>query len=311
MALSQSIKQKHTSLIKTKALELGFDSCGISKAEFLEDEAKRYESWLKQNKNGQMYYLENNFDCRLDPRLLLEGAKSVISLLINYYPEKKQGEKCSYKISKYAYGVDYHVVIKEKLKTLIEYISSTIGEISVRPFVDSGQVMEKAWAAKSGLGWIGKNSLLITKKGSFYFIGDLITDLDLEYDTPLKTDICGSCTKCIEACPTKAIDKAYSLDATKCISYLTIELKDKIPQEFKGKWENWIYGCDICQDVCPWNKFAVPNNEPQFNPVPNIMNKSTKDWEQLDEEKFRELFRNSAVIRSKYKGLMRNIKFLT
>lgn len=311
MAISQSIKQKHTSLIKAKALELGFDSCGISKAEFLEDEAKRYESWLQQNKNGQMYYLENNFDKRLDPRLLLEGAKSVISLLINYYPEKKQGEKCSYKISKYAYGVDYHVVIKKKLNTLIEYLFTAIGEISVRPFVDSTPVMEKAWAAKSGLGCIGKNSLLITKKGSFFFIGDLITDLDLEYDNPLKTDVCGSCTKCIDACPTNAIYKAHSVDASKCISYLTIESRDKIPQEFKGKWKNWIYGCDICQDVCPWNKFAIPNNEFQFKPDPNIMDKTSKDWEQLDEEKFRELFQNSTVIRTKYNGLMRNIKFLS
>ena len=285
-------------------------SCGISKSEFLEDEAPRLEKWLKNNMHGEMAYMENHFDKRLDPRLLVDGAKSVISLLLNYYPEEKQITD-SYKISKYAYGQDYHHVIKGKLKQLQEFISEEIGEIDGRAFVDSAPVMDKAWAAKSGLGWIGKHSNLLTQKaGSFYFIAELIVDLDLVYDTPV-TDHCGTCTACIDACPTEAIVQPYVVDGSKCISYFTIELKNEIPVEFHGKFDDWAFGCDICQDVCPWNRFSKPHKEPLFSPHPELLEISKKDWQEITEDVFKKVFQKSAVKRTKYSGLKRNIDFLS
>lgn len=284
-------------------------SCGISKADFLEDEAPRLENWLNNNRHGQMSYMENHFDKRLDPRLLVDGAKSVISLLLNYYPSELQRED-SYKISKYAYGQDYHFVIKEKLKELLGAIHDQIGEVSGRAFVDSAPVLDKAWAAKSGLGWIGKNSNLITQKvGSFYFIAELIVDIDLEYDNPT-TDHCGTCTACIDACPTQAIIAPYQVDGSKCISYYTIELKDNLPEEAKGKLDDWAFGCDVCQDVCPWNRFSKAHNEPLFNPNPDILSFSKKDWEEITEEVFLKVFKNSPIKRTKFEGMKRNINFL-
>jgi epoxyqueuosine reductase len=284
-------------------------SCGISKADFLEDEAPRLENWLKNNRHGQMTYMENHFDKRLDPRLLVDGAKSVISLLLNYYPSELQRED-SYKISKYAYGQDYHFVIKEKLKELLDAIHDQIGEVSGRAFVDSAPVLDKAWAAKSGLGWIGKNSNLITQKvGSFYFIAELIVDIDLEYDNPT-TNHCGTCTACIDACPTQAIIAPYQVDGSKCISYYTIELKDNLPEEAKGKLDDWAFGCDVCQDVCPWNRFSKAHNEPLFNPNPDILSFSKKDWEEITEEVFLKVFKNSPIKRTKFEGMKRNINFL-
>jgi epoxyqueuosine reductase len=284
-------------------------SCGISKADFLEDEAPRLENWLNNNRHGQMSYMENHFDKRLDPRLLVAGAKSVISLLLNYYPSELQRED-SYKISKYAYGQDYHFVIKEKLKELLGAIHDQIGEVSGRAFVDSAPVLDKAWAAKSGLGWIGKNSNLITQKvGSFYFIAELIVDIDLEYDNPT-TDHCGTCTACIDACPTQAIIAPYQVDGSKCISYYTIELKDNLPEEAKGKLDDWAFGCDVCQDVCPWNRFSKAHNEPLFNPNPDILSFSKKDWEEITEEVFLKVFKNSPIKRTKFEGMKRNINFL-
>jgi epoxyqueuosine reductase len=284
-------------------------SCGISKAVFLEEEAPRLENWLNNNRHGQMSYMENHFDKRLDPRLLVDGAKSVISLLLNYYPSELQRED-SYKISKYAYGQDYHFVIKEKLKELLGAIHDQIGEVSGRAFVDSAPVLDKAWAAKSGLGWIGKNSNLITQKvGSFYFIAELIVDIDLEYDNPT-TDHCGTCTACIDACPTQAIIAPYQVDGSKCISYYTIELKDNLPEEAKGKLDDWAFGCDVCQDVCPWNRFSKAHNEPLFNPNPDILSFSKKDWEEITEEVFLKVFKNSPIKRTKFEGMKRNINFL-
>jgi epoxyqueuosine reductase len=284
-------------------------SCGISKADFLEDEAPRLENWLKNNRHGQMSYMENHFDKRLDPRLLVDGAKSVISLLLNYYPSELQRED-SYKISKYAYGQDYHFVIKEKLKELLGSIQDHIGEVSGRAFVDSAPVLDKAWAAKSGLGWIGKNSNLITQKvGSFYFIAELIVDLDLDYNNPT-TDHCGTCTACIDACPTQAIIAPYQVDGSKCISYYTIELKDNLPEEAKGKLDDWAFGCDVCQDVCPWNRFSKAHNEPLFNPNPEVLSFSKKDWEEITEEVFLKVFKNSPIKRTKFEGIKRNINFL-
>jgi epoxyqueuosine reductase len=303
---------KNTALIKQKAQELGFFYCGISKAEFLEEEAPRLEAWLNQQRHGKMSYMENHFDKRLDPRLLVDGAKSVISLLLNYYTEEKQSDATAPKISKYAYGEDYHVVIKEKLRQLMQFIETEIGEVSGRVFVDSAPVMDKAWAKKSGLGWIGKNSNLIhPKSGSFFFIAELIIDLELEADGPIK-DYCGTCTKCIDACPTDAIIEPYVVDGSKCISYLTIELKDALlPTEFKGKMDNWAFGCDICQDVCPWNRFSLLHNEPRFNPSQNLLQLSKSDWQDLSEEVFSELFKLSAIKRTKFDGLKRNIAFLS
>lgn len=284
-------------------------SCGISKAEFLEEEAPRLEKWLNENRHGQMSYMENHFDKRLDPTLLVDGAKSVISLLFNYYPSEQQNPD-SYKISKYAYGEDYHFVIKEKLNALLQFIHAEIGEVNGRAFVDSAPVLDKAWAAKSGLGWVGKNSNLITQKvGSFYFIAELIVDLELEYDTPT-TDHCGTCTACIDACPTEAIVAPYVVDGSKCISYFTIELKENLPEDMKGKFNDWMFGCDVCQDVCPWNKFASPHQEPLFQPKPELLNFTKRDWEELTQETFAKVFKNSAVKRTKFEGMKRNISFL-
>jgi epoxyqueuosine reductase len=311
MASSNSQLQTplYTSLIKSEATRLGFLSCGVSKAGFLEEEAPRLENWLNNNMQGQMTYMENNFDKRLNPTLLVDGAKSVISLLLNYYPSEIQNTD-SYKISKYAYGQDYHFVIKEKLKQLLDFIQTEIGEVSGRAFVDSAPVLDKAWAAKSGLGWLGKNGNLITKQvGSFYFIAELIIDLELEYDHAT-TDHCGSCTACIDACPTEAIVAPYVVDGSKCISYFTIELKENIPTEMKGKFDDWAFGCDVCQDVCPWNKFSKPHNEPLFNPNPEILSYSKKDWEEITADTFSKVFKNSAVKRTKLEGLKRNIDFL-
>jgi epoxyqueuosine reductase len=284
-------------------------ACGISKAGFLEQEAPRLENWLNKNRNGEMSYMENHFDKRLDPTLLVDDAKSVVSLLLNYYPEQFQNVD-SYKISKYAYGQDYHFVIKEKLKELLFSIQSGIGDVSGRAFVDSAPVLDKAWAAKSGLGWIGKNSNLLTQKvGSFYFIAELIIDLDLEYDNAT-TDHCGTCTACIDACPTQAIVAPYIVDGSKCISYFTIELKENIPQEMKGKFDDWAFGCDVCQDVCPWNKFSKANNEPLFNPNLELLSMTKKDWKEITEETFRVVFKDSPLKRTKFQGLKRNIDFL-
>ncbi len=300
---------KYSNLIKAEAKRLGFLSCGISKAEFLEEEAPRLEEFLSKNHHGEMRWMDNNFDKRLDPTKLVEGSKSVISLLLNYYPEKTQRED-SYKISKYAYGRDYHFVIKDKLKQLLQFMQDEIGEIDGRAFVDSAPVMDKVWAAKSGLGWIGKHSNLLSKQtGSFYFIAELIVDLELEYDTPV-TDHCGSCTACIDACPTNAIVDPYKVDGSKCISYFTIELKDELPNSYKNQFEDWMFGCDICQDVCPWNRFSKPHNEPLFNPHPELLEKDKKGWEELTKETFNEIFRKSAVKRTKFEGLQRNIQFL-
>lgn len=307
--MQMNTKEKYSHLIKTEALRLGFLSCGISKAGFLEEEAPRLENWLNRNMHGQMSYMENHFDKRLDPTLLVDGAKSVVSLLLSYYPSEIQNQN-SYKISKYAYGRDYHFVIKDKLKDLLRFIQIEIGEVSGRVFVDSAPVLDKAWAAKSGLGWIGKNSNLITKQvGSFYFIAELIIDLELEYDYAT-TDHCGSCTACLDACPTQAIVAPYVVDGSKCISYFTIELKDNIPNEMKGKFDDWMFGCDVCQDVCPWNRFSKPHNEPLFNSNPEILSFSKKDWQEITEETFRAVFKNSAVKRTKLDGLQRNIQFL-
>ena len=306
---ADSKKNEYSQLIKTEAKRLGFLSCGISKAGFLEDEAPKLESWLNKNHHGEMKYMENHFDKRLNPTLLVDDAKSVISLLLNYYPSELQNSE-SPKISKYAYGHDYHFVIKEKLRELLHTIETEIGEVSGRAFVDSAPVLDKAWAAKSGLGWIGKNSNLITQKvGSFYFIAELVVDLDLEYDHAA-TDHCGSCTACLDACPTEAIVAPYVVDGSKCISYFTIELKENIPMEMKGKMDDWMFGCDVCQDVCPWNRFSKPHNEPLFNPNPELLSFTKKDWEEITEDTFRKVFKNSAVKRTKVEGLTRNINFL-
>jgi epoxyqueuosine reductase len=302
-------KSTYSQLIKAEAKRLGFLSCGISKAGFLEEEAPRLENWLNQNHHGEMKYMENHFDKRLNPTLLVDDAKSVISLLLNYYPSEIQNTD-SYKISKYAYGQDYHFVIKEKLKELLQTIQTEIGEVSGRAFVDSAPVLDKAWAAKSGLGWIGKNSNLLTQQvGSFYFIAELVVDLDLEYDYAT-TDHCGTCTACVDACPTEAIVSPYVVDGSKCISYFTIELKENIPQEMKGKMDDWIFGCDVCQDVCPWNRFSKSHNEPLFNPNPELLSMTKKEWEEITEDTFKKVFKNSAVKRTKLDGIKRNIKFL-
>ncbi|MBT8256434.1 MAG: tRNA epoxyqueuosine(34) reductase QueG [Bacteroidia bacterium] len=302
-------KEKYTRLIKAEAKRLGFLSCGISKAEFLEEEAPRLESWLNNGMHGEMGYMENHFDKRLDPTKLVPGSKSVVSLLLNYFPKEMQSED-SYKISKYAYGTDYHFVIKDKLKSLLHYIQSEIGDVHGRAFVDSAPVLDKAWAAKSGLGWMGKHTNLLTKQlGSFYFIAELIIDLELDYDLPV-TDHCGSCTACIDACPTQAIVEPYVVDGSKCISYFTIELKNEIPSEFSRQFEDWMFGCDVCQDVCPWNRFSKAHQEPLFDPNPQLLSMSKSDWEEITEEVFQEIFKKSAVQRTKYVGLKRNINFL-
>lgn len=300
---------KYTKIIKGEAKRLGFLSCGISKAGFLQEDAPRLENWLKKNQHGTMDYMADYFDKRLDPTLLVPDSKSVISLLLNYYPPDFQVSD-SYKISKYAYGKDYHSVLKKKLKKLLRAIRTEIGDVSGRAFMDFAPVMEKSWAAKSGLGWIGKNANLITQKtGSFYFIAELILDLELEYDNPT-TDHCGSCTACIDACPTQAIVSPYVVDGSKCISYYTIELKENIPQEMKGKLDDWMFGCDVCQDVCPWNRFSKAHSEPLFTPYPELLSYSKKDWEEITEETFAKVFTNSPLKRTKLEGLKRNINFL-
>ncbi|WP_027137781.1 tRNA epoxyqueuosine(34) reductase QueG [Gaetbulibacter saemankumensis] len=304
-----NLKSHYTQLIKTEAKRLGFLSCGMSQAGFLEAEAPRLEKWLKKGMHGEMHYMENHFDKRLDPTKLVEGSKSVISLLLNYYPKETQIEG-SYKLSKYAFGTDYHFVIKDKLKALLHFIQEEIGEVEGRAFVDSAPVLDKAWAAKSGLGWIGKHSNLLTRQvGSFYFISELIVDLELEYDQAT-TDHCGTCTACIDACPTQAITEPHVVDGGKCISYFTIELKDNIPSEFKGKFDDWMFGCDVCQDVCPWNRFSKAHSEPLFNPHPELLSMTKKDWEEITEETFKKVFKKSPVKRTKYSGLQRNINFL-
>lgn len=303
-------KEKYSHLIKAEAKRLGFLSCGISEATFLEEEAPRLENWLEKNRQGEMSYMENYFDKRLDPRLLVDGAKSIISVLLNYYPKEFQKDQNAPKLSKYAYGTDYHFVIKDKLKSLLTYINQEIGEINGRAFVDSAPVLDKAWAVRSGLGWMGKHSNVLSKQtGSFYFIAELITDLDLQYDTPV-TDHCGSCTACIDACPTQAIVEPYVVDGSKCISYFTIELKNEIPPSYHGEFENWMFGCDICQDVCPWNRFSKSHKEPLFDPHPKLLHMTKSDWEEITQDVFNEIFRKSAVKRTKFEGLKRNIEFL-
>ncbi|MFD0761867.1 tRNA epoxyqueuosine(34) reductase QueG [Lutibacter aestuarii] len=302
--------QTYSNLIKQEAKRLGFESCGIAKAKFLNEEASNLEQWLKNGYHGKMQYMENYFDKRLDPRLLVEDAKSVISLTFNYFPETNQNNS-AFKIAKYAYGEDYHHVLKSKLKELTFFIEATIGEIHGRVFVDSAPVLERAWAQKAGLGWRGKHSLLIQKnKGSFFFLAELILDIELAYDTPFVTDHCGTCTKCIDACPTDAILPNNTVDGSKCISYFTIELKDEIPTSMKGKFEDWMFGCDICQDVCPWNRFSKPHTEEKFNPHPDLLAFTKNDWEELTELVFKNVFKKSAVKRTKFSGLTRNIRFL-
>ena len=305
------MKEKQTILVKQLAAELGFDFCGIAKAVKLDEDAQRLESWLNKGMHGSMHYMERYFDMRIDPAKLVPGARSVIALLLNYFPKEKQ-EDDTLKISKYAYGKDYHEVIREKLNKYIENIKSAIGDFHGRGFVDSAPVLERTWAQRSGLGWVGKNGNLINKQmGSFFFIATLITDLDLDPDEPFAKDYCGTCTRCIDACPTDAILPGKIVDGSKCISYFTIELKDMlIPGEMKGKFENWMFGCDICQDICPWNRFSKPTNEIEFTPLPEILNLSTKEWEMMTEEKFKNIFRDSPLSRSKFKGIQRNLKFL-
>ncbi len=302
---------KYSKMIKDEAIRLGFMQCGIAKAEFLEDEAPRLEKWLNNNYHGEMAYMENHFDKRLDPRLLVDDSKSVISLTLNYFPEEQQTDPDAPKISKYAYGTDYHLVIKDKLFQLLNFISEEIGEVSGRAFVDSAPVLDRAWAKRAGIGWIGKNSNLISKKsGSFFFLAELIVDLDLQYDNAFETDHCGTCTKCIDACPTEAILSPFIIDAKKCISYLTIELREEIPSTFNDKMDNWMFGCDICQDVCPWNRFSAPHSEPQFQPNENLLTMKREDWLDITEDVFKNIFKNSAVKRTKFKGLTRNIDFI-
>jgi len=301
----------YTRLIKEQAIRLGFSYTGISKAEPLEKEARQLEAWLNKGMHGKMSYMANHFDNRTNPALLVPGAKSVISLMYNYYTEKKQLDASAPKISMYAFGEDYHKVVKKKLKQLLKFIQQNIGEVNGRAFVDSAPVLEKAWAVKSGIGWMGKNTNIIhPKSGSFFFLAELILDLELEYDGPIK-DYCGSCTACIDACPTDAIVNPYVVDGSKCISYFTIELKDEvIPSEMKGKFENWAFGCDICQEVCPWNRFSTQHKEPEFEPSEKMLDMTKREWEEITEDVFEKLFKHSPLKRTKFKGLKRNIGFL-
>lgn len=302
---------RYSQMIKAEAAKLGFMFCGISKAGFLVEEAPRLETWLKSGFHGEMQYMENHFDKRLDPTKLVDGAKSVVSLALNYYTEEKQADPFAPKISKYAYGTDYHFVIKDKLKQLLEFIRENIGEVDGRAFVDSAPVLDKTWAKKAGLGWTGKNTNLLNKNaGSFFFLCELILDLDLEYDVAPTQDHCGTCTRCIDACPTEAIVAPYIVDGSRCISYLTIELKNEIPAEFQGKMDNWMFGCDVCQDVCPWNRFSIGHNESAFTPHEELLGISAQDWEEITEHTFRKVFQKSAVKRTKFSGLKRNIGFL-
>ena len=303
-------KEKHSIQIKQWATELGFSHCGIAKAEFLEEEAPKLEEWLKRQYQGEMHYMENHFDMRLDPRILVPGAKSVISLTYNYFTEEKQNEDAP-RISKYAYGEDYHHVVKDKLKILLRNMQQEIGDIHGRCFVDSAPVMERAWASKAGIGWVGKHSLLINKtQGSFFFLAEIIVDAELAYDAPFATDHCGTCTACMDACPTGAIVENKVVDGSKCISYFTIELKDAIPTSYKDKLDDWMFGCDICQDVCPWNRFSKVHKEPKFTPNPKLLAMNRREWQEITEDVFNELFHKSAVKRTKYEGLKRNLKFL-
>lgn len=306
-----SNKSTYSQLIKAEAQKLGFLFCGISEAGFLEAEAPRLESWLKKGFHGEMSYMENHFDKRLDPRLLVDDAKSVISLGLNYYSDQQQLDPDAPKISRYAFGADYHDIIKKKLFTLLDIIREQIGEVGGRAFVDSAPVLDRAWAKKAGMGWIGKNGNLISKqKGSFFFLAELIIDLELEHDIEPTKDHCGSCTRCVDACPTQAIVAPSVVDGSRCISYLTIELKNEIPQEFKGKTDNWMFGCDVCQDVCPWNRFSVLNQETAFQPPPELLAMTKADWEEITEDTFKKVFKNSPVKRTKFSGLTRNISFL-
>ncbi len=292
-------------------MRLGFIACGFSKARFLEEEAPRLDEWLSRNYQGEMAWMANHFDKRLDPRKLVPGAKSVISLLFNYYPAQEQSHPEAPKIAKYAYGEDYHYILKDKLHSLLGFIRENIGEVDGRAFVDSAPVMDRVWAKEAGLGWLGKNTLLLNKKsGSFFFIAELILDLELEPNPPTKFDHCGTCTRCIDACPTDALVDANLLDASKCISYLTIELKNEIPNEFKGQMENWAFGCDICQDVCPWNRFSKAHQEEHLNPQEELLDMTPQDWDEISEEVFRKVFKKSALKRTKFSGLRRNLDFL-
>jgi len=302
---------QHTTTIRSIATQLGFDYCGIAKAEVLDDDARKLESWLKNGFNGSMEYMENYFDLRIDPRKLFPGAKSVITLLKNYYPSEHQVTDTP-KISKYAYGKDYHEVIKKQLKQYLQLIQAQIGEVNGRGFVDSAPVLERAWAVKSGLGWVGKNGNVITKKsGSYFFIATLIVDLELLYDSPFAKDYCGTCRNCVDACPTDAILENKVVDGSKCISYYTIELKNMImPSSAEGKMDNWMFGCDTCMDVCPWNRFATPSQEEAFKPIPAILNFTKSDWEEITEESFKKIFRHSPLKRSKWQGIKRNLKAL-
>ena len=303
--------QKNSSFVKQTAASLGFDYCGIARSERLEEDALRLEQWLNKGLHGSMQYMEKYFDLRIDPARLVPGAKSVITLLLNYYPSQQQ-QPGTPKISSYAFGKDYHEVIRKKLNVFIELIKEQVGEIHGRGFVDSAPVLERTWAQRTGLGWIGKNGNLITRQsGSFFFIATLITDLELAYDDPFVKDYCGTCTKCIDACPTDAILPGKVIDGSKCISYFTIELKDQlIPGEMKGKFDDWMFGCDTCQDVCPWNRFADTTKEIEFSPIPEILNLSTREWEMMTEESFKKIFSDSPLRRSKFKGIQRNLKFL-
>ena len=302
---------QYTKLVKQAATQTGFDYCGIAKAQKLDEDANRLEKWLKEGFHGTMQYMENYFDLRIDPAKLVPGARSVITLLKNYYPEQRQNPG-SPKISKYAYGKDYHEVIKTELNHFLKTIIAEIGDIHGRGFVDSAPVLERTWAQRSGLGWIGKNGNMITKEsGSFYFIATLITDLELEYDDPFAKDYCGTCTRCIDACPTEAILPGKVVDGSKCISYFTIELKEMlIPDEMKNKFNDWAFGCDICQDVCPWNRFSKPTKESAFTPLPEVLNFTTNEWEALTEESFKQIFKHSPISRAKLKGMQRNIRFI-
>lgn len=305
------MKDKNTIFIKNKCLALGFDYCGIARAEKLDDDARRLEAWLSKGMHGNMQYMENYFDLRIDPTKLVPGAKSVITLLINYFPHERQKVETP-KIAKYAYGQDYHEVIRAKLKQLLLMMKQEIGEINGRGFVDSAPVLERAWATKSGLGWIGKNGNLLNKQaGSFFFIATLVVDIELVYDDPFAKDYCGSCRRCIDSCPTDAILDNKVVDGSKCISYYTIELKDALlPEHLKSRFAEWMFGCDVCQDVCPWNRFSKPHNEINFTPLPHILNFTSNDWEELTEESFKQIFKNSPLKRRKFEGIKRNLRFI-
>jgi epoxyqueuosine reductase len=307
--LSHSATSKRTQFVRDLAVKYGFDQCGFSESRRLTEEEPRLESWLTNGYHGKMAYMENHFDKRLDPTRLVEGSKSVISLTFNYFPEKKQREDAP-KIAKYAYGEDYHFVLKDKLKSMAAEMTQAFGDFNARVFVDSAPVLERAWAAHAGLGWIGKHSLLLSKqRGSFVFLAQIISDLEFDYDGPT-TDHCGSCTACIDACPTDAIVADRVIDANRCISYLTIELKNAIDEQYKSSMENWAFGCDICQDVCPWNRFSKPHQETRFNDRPQLLEMSAEDWEEITEDVFRDLFKKSAVKRTGFSGFLRNLQFL-